>query len=87
MVMGSRSGRPGTGSVSSTWRREGVTGRSTPANSPTRRDQAPAAQTTAGVSTTPLEVTTAETASPATRISSSSQPVSTWAPWRRAPAA
>src|SRR5438034_1155740 len=65
MVMGSRSGSQGTGSVSRTWRREGVTGRSTPTSSPTRRDQAPAAQTSAGVSTIPLEVTTAAMASPA----------------------
>jgi hypothetical protein len=87
MVMGRRAGRPGTGSVSTTWRRDGVTGSSTPASSPTRADQAPAAQISVGVSTTPLVVTTPVISSPATRTSSSSQPVSTWAPWRRAPAA
>ena len=54
---------------------------------PTWRDHAPAAQITAGVSTTPLEVTTAPMASPRRRTSSSSQPVSIRAPWRRAPAA
>ena len=84
MVKGVSGSRSGTGSVTRTCRRSGVTGRSTPAQEPISADQAPAAQTTVSVRMVPASVRT-----PTTRPSRTSMPVaaqcgSSVAPARRA---
>ncbi len=81
---GGRGSRRGPAAVVSTWRRSGVTGRSTPAQAPTSRDQAPAAQTTVEVRTVPRSVTTALTSPPSLRIPVTADPVTRRAPSRRA---
>ena len=82
--MGRTGGRPATGSVTSTWRRSGVTSSSNPAIAPTARDQAPAAQMTVPVSTRPREVSTARTSPSSISMSSTAQPVTIVAPCARA---
>ena len=82
----------GRGSVTRICRRNGVTGRSTPAIAPTAADHGPAAQITTSVATGPAPVSTPvirrpQAASSAVVMSSTSTPVSTVAPFRRAPAA
>ena len=70
--------------MTSTCRRSGVTGRSTPAHAPTWADQAPAATTTPSQAIVPLLVWTAVTRSPLRSIPVTSTPRTIRAPWRRA---
>lgn len=85
MVNGSRGGSS-RGAVNAIWRRSGSTGRSTPAIPPTARDQAPAAQTTVGVTTSPPVVRTRARPSPVASIPVTAVPVRTSTPARTAAA-
>src|SRR3972149_3842136 len=68
MVKGIARGREGTGPVTKTWRRMGLTGISAPAMRPTWAAQGPAQQRTCPVSTAPCGVSTARTRAPSMRM-------------------
>ena len=81
------SGRPSTGAVVTTSRKMGSTGSSTPAVRASAGDHTPAAQTTVSVSTVPSGVTTHSMRPAPSSMPVAAQPVTTVAPWARAPAA
>ena len=86
-MSGRRVGRPSVGPVNPTSRTYGSTGSSTPTERAIAVDHTPAAQTTVEVSTAPSDVSTALTSVPSSVTPVTAQPVTTVAPWLRAPAA